>query len=125
MKPLPTWAKIAAIATGVLIAGYFAYSQLYSTPVRERTEQIAQERQAALKLEEQLSEATAIRRGLKAMGATTLGKKEDLVIARFRDGLSAIASRNGLTGIVVSSGPATPMPNPAIRERIPSAVKSK
>ncbi|MCC6425779.1 MAG: hypothetical protein IT435_03055 [Phycisphaerales bacterium] len=125
MKPLPTWAKAGAIATGVLIAGYLAYAKLYAEPVRERSEAIDREREASIKLDEQLSETVGIRRGLKAIGATTLGKKEDLVIARFRDGLSAIAGRNGLNGIVVSSGPPTPVPNPAIRERIPSPVKSK
>ncbi len=125
MKPIPRWAKFASVATGALIAGYVGYEELYAKPVRERTEAIKSEREAASKLEDQLGEAVSIRRGLKAIAQTTLGKKEDLVIARFRDGLSAIAGRNGLTGIVVSSGPATVVNNPALRERIPSALKTK
>ncbi|GMV27372.1 MAG: hypothetical protein AMXMBFR58_34030 [Phycisphaerae bacterium] len=125
MKPIPRWLRVASVATGVLILVYVAYSQFYANPVRERTEAIKQEREAASRLEDQLTQAVAIRRALRAIGATTLGKKEDLAVARFRDGLSAIAGRNGMTGIVVSSGPPVAVVNPALRERIPSALKSR
>lgn len=125
MRKIPSWAKFAGGAVAVLIGGYLAYAKMYAEPVHERTQAIARELEAASRLEDQLSEGGAIRRGLKAIGATTLGKKEDLAIARFRDGLSSIAGRNGLTGIVVSSGPPTGVTNPALREKIPTALKNK
>ncbi len=125
MKPLPRWAKLGIAGAGTLLIGYLAYAKLYADPVRERLAAIASEKQAASKLEDQLSQAMQIRKGLRAVGASTLGKKEDLAIARFRDGLSGIAGRNGLSGIVVSSGPPIQVPNPALRERIPTGLKSK
>lgn len=122
---IPRWVKFVIGAAGMLAAGWVAYERLYASPVRERREAIEEAISAARRLDEQLDEASAIRRGLRTIGATTLGKKEDLAIARFRDGLTAIAERNGLTGLVVSSGPPTMVPNPALRERLSTAFKNK
>ncbi len=125
MKRIPNWAKFAAGGTALLIAGYSGYVYFYADPVAERREAIAREMEIAEKLDEQLDDLNTIRRGLRTFGATTLGKKEDLTIARFRDSLSAIAGQNGLTGIVVSSGPPTLVPSPTLRERIPTGLKNK
>ena len=125
MKQIPGWLKLAAGGTAAIVVGYVGYLKLYADPVEERRDAIAREVAAAAKLDEQLAEAVTIRKGLKMLGATTLGKKEDLAIARFRDSLSGIAGRNGLTGIVVSSGPPTGVTNPALRERIPASLKNK
>ena len=76
MKPIPRWMRIAAAATGTLIVVYVAYSELYAKPVRERTEAIESERAAASKLEDQLTQAVAIRRGLRTIGATGEGVGE-------------------------------------------------
>ncbi|HLO40921.1 MAG TPA: hypothetical protein VK176_07850 [Phycisphaerales bacterium] len=125
MKRIPTWAKFAAGVTAALIIAYSGFVYFYLDPVAERRDAIAREIEVADRLEEQLEDLNAIRRGLRAFGGTTLGKKEDLTIARFRDSLSAIAGQNGLSGIVVSSGPPTLVPSPALRERIASGLKNK
>lgn len=125
MSAIPPWLKFAIGGVVALAAGWVAYERLYASPVRERVEAIKEAKSAAQRLDEQLDEAAAIRRGLRAIASTTLGKKEDLAIARFRDGLTAIAERNGLTGLVVSSGPPTMVPNPALRERISTAFKNR
>lgn len=107
--------KIAGVAIGVLGAVSVGYYKVYETPRADLAAKVAASREKVTTLEKQLEERSAVNRRLKEIGAQTLGKKEDQVVDRFRNGLSKIAEECGLTAVKTNSGAPKAVSNPLLR----------
>lgn len=93
-------AAVAAVTIGCLLS----YRSFYASPRDELASQLEASRAAVKGLEDRLADRENVARRLKEFGASTLGKKEDLVVDRFRNGLSRIAETAGLSDIQINSG---------------------
>lgn len=111
-------------ALGVVVAGLVGYRTLYSGPRDQRLAEIAAARASVATLEKELREQAAISRRLKEYGRTMLGRKDDMVADRFRNGLGKIAEECGLVAIQDNSGAPRPQANPlAANTRAPSGLR--
>jgi hypothetical protein len=104
------WGVGGAVA---LFAGYSAYSRLYAGPRRALLAELETTRKSVAGYEDQLAGARAVRDGLKAAAADTLGDKQDTAEHRFRTTLNSIAEGCGLREIRVDNRDPVPVRNPA------------
>lgn len=107
--------KVAGVALGVLGVGALGYFRVYQTPRAELVTKLTASREKAAGLEKQLEEKASVSRRLKEFGSQTLGKKEDQVVDRFRNGLSKIAEECGLVAVKTNTGAPKAVPNPLLR----------
>jgi len=105
------WIRIGAACVVGLGAAGIAYQRFYARPKAElvaeldaRLDEVAQHKAAIERL-------WKVRQELRAFGQTTLGTSEDRVKHRLRTTLNNIAAGCQLEGVVVSDGPARPMPS--------------
>lgn len=121
--------RLAKIGAGVIAGAgllYWLYSWSYAEPIGQRQARLDALKAQLRGLESNVAKEAEVERKLMAFGQTTLGKKEDVATARFRDALSKIAESCGLGEVVVNSGSPTAVINPAATGKgIPSSVKSK
>lgn len=104
--------------------GWTAYRGVYASPRDELAGQLESSRSAVQTLEERLADRDAIVRRLREFGQSTLGKKEDQVVDRFRNGLSRIAESAGLSEIQINSGSPKASPNPiSAQSKLQSALR--
>ncbi len=104
--------KVGGAAGAVLIAAWLSYQSLYAAPRDELAGQLEGSRSAVRGLEEKLADRESVAKRLQEFGASTLGKKEDQVVDRFRNGLSRIAETSGLSEIQINSGTPKVLANP-------------
>lgn len=108
----------------VILAAVIGYRVFYGTPRDAKLAEIATARTSIASLEKELEEQAAVSRRLKDIGRTMLGRKEDLVADRFRNGLGKIAEECGLVAIQDNSGPPRPQQNPlASNTKAPSNLR--
>lgn len=112
MKLTLSTLKIAGAVSAVAIGGWLSYRAVYASPRDELNGQLETTRAAVRSLEERLADRESIARRLKEFGSSTLGKKEDQVVDRFRNGLSRIAETSGLSDIQINSGSPKTLANP-------------
>jgi hypothetical protein len=94
------WLGGAGLAASV----FGAYLSVYANPRDELLGKIKAAREADQRLQAELKQRAEVTKKLSEFGATTLGKKSDVVDKRFRDGLNQIAAQCGLGGVVVQTG---------------------
>lgn len=123
VSPRAKW--IAAGALAVLVAGW-TYQTQYSSPREELLDRIDSTKREIAELESILDERIVVRKRLRETASETLGKKRDVVEHRFRSGLSSIGDREGLTGVIVSTGSPKEHVNPLAMPRakgVPATLK--
>ena len=110
-------AKVGAGVAAGLGLLYWLYSWSYAEPIGQRQARLEALKAQLRGLESNVAKEAEVERRLQAFGQTTLGKKEDVATARFRDALSKIAESCGLGEVVVNSGSPAAVINPAPMER--------
>ena len=123
---LPSWWRPAAAGVVFVGALAFGYVQLYATPRGELDRQLASQRATNAQIESALRERRRVAEELKAIAATTLGSKEDQVVARFRSMLNEIAEGAGMRDVQVNTRKAVEVINPVGASRVtsPSGLRS-
>lgn len=107
--------RLAAIGGGLIIVGltlWLAVDELYLSPRARLIRDLSTTQQRIGEIEDKLDELPRVRKQLRDLAATTLGKEQDLVEHRFRSSLSGLAERAGLASIEVNHGRPSPMRNP-------------
>lgn len=117
MKRLSARAKWGLGAVLVSALAFGTYLVTYAQPRDELLDRLKQAKSEEQRLVTALKERQSVNKRLSEFGATTLGKKQDVVDKRFRDGLNQIAGQCGLGEVVVSTGAPSPRTNPLTRER--------
>jgi len=97
---------------GAAAAIFGAYLFVYANPRDELLGKIKGARDEEQRLVGLLKQRAVVNKKLAEFGATTLGKKLDVVDKRFRDGLNQIAAQCGLGGVVVQTGVPQSHPSP-------------
>lgn len=105
-------------AAAVLSGGYMAYSRLYATPRAALLAEWETARKSIGVYETKLGAAPAVRDGLKALAANTLGDKQDTAEHRFRTTLNSIAEGCGLREIKVDNRDPSQVRNPAGQQKL-------
>lgn len=123
MKVSKGMLKIGGGAGAGALVLVLAYVQLYGSPRAEVIAGLATSREKVATLQRQLEERGSVTRRLKEFGSQTLGKKEDQVVDRFRNGLSKIAEECGLVAVQTNSGAPKPVTNPVTTAKVDSALK--
>lgn len=101
---LPVWLKPAAAVLALGAGSAIGYWALYAKPRDVLLAQLSAQQAANQRFEEELRDRKKVADGLKAVAATTLGEKEDEVVAKFRTKLGEIAEKDcGLTGLSVNT----------------------
>lgn len=123
MKPTRARLVIWGVATVGLVVVYFLYSTFYAGP-RDKALAKRDALQADVsRLQEITENDPKIRKELKAIAETTLGKQLDVVSHRFRSYTARLAGDAGLENVVVEQGRPTDEKNP-VGQRMPSNVPS-
>lgn len=102
---------------GLLGAGAYAFVSMYATPKQDIETDLAGVEASIRSLEKSLDAETDTRRRIRELGATTLGRREDVVTHRFRTALTRLGERQGLTGVVVETSDAKAERNPVTDAR--------
>lgn len=124
MKFLNTRAKWWLGGAGVAASIFGAYLSVYANPRDELLGKIKAAREADQRLQGEMKQRAEVARKLADFGATTLGKKSDVVDKRFRDGLNQIAAQCGLGGVVVQTGQPQARTSPLRSAKgVPSSLK--
>lgn len=116
--------KVLGVVVAVGTAGWLGYRSVYASPRDALAAQLGSSRSAVQTLEERLADRDSVSRRLREFGDSTLGKKEDQVVDRFRNGLSRIAESAGLSEIQINSGSPKALPNPVSgQSKLQSALR--
>jgi hypothetical protein len=111
---LPVWVRPAAAVVVLGSASALGYWLLYAKPRNDLRQQLDRHLSANATYEAYLRDRRHVADELKAVAATTLGAKEDEVVARFRTALGEIAEKDcGLTGVNVNTRKPVDVPDPA------------
>ncbi|MFA6044388.1 MAG: hypothetical protein WC718_05340 [Phycisphaerales bacterium] len=116
--------KVGAIIAAMVIGAWYGYTTVYATPRARLQESMNTELAAAQSLQETLKGEKEIKARIKAMGPTFLADKFDVLSARFRDGLTRLASTAGLSEVVVEHGQPQGVSSPLLKAKgMPTTLK--
>ncbi len=123
---LPAWTRSAVAGAAFLLAGALGYVYLYAGPRATLDKQLTSQRAINLQYETGVKERRRVSEALKGLAATTLGAKEDQVVARFRSMLNEIAEGAGMRGVQINTRKGVEMVNPAGSSRLttPSGLRT-
>jgi len=96
---------------GVMIA-VLAFRVAYWSPRAEKLTELEDARLSIASLEKEIEDGSAVSARLREAGRSMLGRREDLVADRFRNGLGKIAEECGLVAIRDDSGSPKWLQNP-------------
>lgn len=91
---------VAALATAGV--AYYAFDMLYSKPIAEARNRLAEANQSVDGLRDKLRDLKTVKKELAEFSKHTLGKAPDTVSHRYTAGLRTIAERCGLGRVVVT-----------------------
>lgn len=114
MNSLRTRLVFGGAGIAVVAIATWGYRSAYSGPKGALVTQLAAARENAGRLEEELDGQRDLRRRIDVLAATTLGTKFDILEHRLRTGLSRVAEREGLSGVVVTNGQPQEQSNQAL-----------
>lgn len=116
--------KIGGIIAVLTIIAWYGYTTVYANPRDKLRESLSTELAAARSLQEVLKGEKEVRARIKAMGPTFLGDKFDVLSARFRDGLTRLASGAGLSDVVVEHGQPQGVSSPLLKAKgVPTTLR--
>ena len=105
-------------AIAALSVAYLAYARLYATPRAALLAEWETARTSIETYQSKLEALPAVRDGLKAAAASTLGDKQDTAEHRFRTTLNSIAEGCGLREIKVDNRDPFEVRNPAGQQKL-------
>lgn len=96
--------KLAGVGVVLLGVVWYAYASVYARPRASIVADIENTRDSARALQDILKGEKDVKARVKELAPTFLADKFDVLSARFRDGLTRVASGAGLSGVVVEHG---------------------
>jgi hypothetical protein len=107
-------------------AGTLGYVYLYATPRAALDKQLSAQRATNAQYESAVKERRRVSEAIKAVASTTLGAKEDQVVARFRSMLNEIAEGAGMRGVQINTRKGVGVPNPVGTSKVttPSGLRT-
>lgn len=112
---------VAGAALAGLVVAYFAYSTFYAGPRDRLNVRRAGVQAEVNRLQEATEDEPKLRKELKAIAETTLGKQLDVVSHRFRSYTARLVGDAGMDNVVVEQGRPADEKNP-VGQRMPSTV---
>ncbi len=115
MKRIKPNAKVVgwAFAASGLLGAWWGYERVYAQPRRAVEEELTSARQHFERTQADVNTLPQVTRQIRDLAAGQLGQTEERVEANLRTALNEIAASAGLSGVVVTTGEAARMKNPA------------
>lgn len=123
MKPTRSRLIVWGVVGVASCVGYLLYTTLYAGPRDKLLTRRAGLQSEISRVQEITEDDPKLRKDLKAIAETTLGKQLDVVSHRFRSYTARLVGDAGLENVVVEQGRPTDEKNP-VGQRMPSSVPS-